>query len=581
MSLYTTTTISIADQQFQQFISLRLEQTIDGHHQFELKIGYDWLQSSGKNIFSASKTFLGKEISIVTQSIEQGTVMEPMTFNGIVTAISSGKGDDGTHGYCSIRGSGPTIIIENNPHIQCFESRTLSDIANTALKACAPYTLAPKVDTETKDSLKYIVQYKESNFDFLHRLAKRFGEWFFYTGQQIIFGRYSGKKISLVHMVDLMHFDLELKVLPNNQVMNGYDYREHQVVRNSTLSQAAGKMDVYSQHVQSLSEKLYNRPSLFKMTYAFTSNAKTELDRLLLRRKKGFMAEMVHLKGSSRNTALRIGDIVSIKENIFSQEDHGQFFVTRVVHYCNGNGTYYNEFSGVPAEVAAPAVDLDNHLCCEAQSAVVVDNHDPKGLGRVKVKFKWQDQGNTPWLQVVSPHGGGDKGFYMIPEKGEEVMVDFEGGNPELPFVTGTTYHGKAKSSFGNAGNDLKALRTRSGISILMNDAAGSVTINDPSGNQVVMNGNKQVTITAPQKLVINSKDIIVNGTNSIVMNGTNFIKMGTGEDPSHIVINTAENKINIKSEQNFIDGTSNKFTGQQNHIQGESKLDGGNIFVN
>ncbi|WP_343745828.1 phage baseplate assembly protein V [Chitinophaga sp.] len=580
MSLHTTTTVSIAGRQFQQFISLRLEQSLDSHHNFELRIGYDWLLDMGKNIFSVSKEFLGKEISITTRAVEQPT-MEPMLFSGIVTSITSGKGDDGTHGYCIIRGAGPGIIMENNPHIQCIESRSLAEIANNALKPCLPYTTAPKVAPETSGSLKYIVQYKESNFTFLHRLAKRFGEWFFYTGQQLVFGRYTGKKIDLVHMTDLIHFELELKVKPNNQVMNGYDYREHQVVQDSTLSQPSGKMDAHSQHVQSLSEKLYNKPSLFKMTYAFTSNAKTELNKLLLRQKKGLMADMVRFQGSSRNTAVRIGDTVSIKEHVYGQEEHGQFFVTGITHYCSGNGEYHNEFTGMPVEVAAPPVDIDNFPYCEAQSAVVVDNHDPKGLGRIKVKFKWQEQGSTPWLQVVAPHGGGDKGFYMVPEKGEEVMVDFEGGNPELPFVIGTTYNGKAKSSFGNAGNDIKALRTRSGISILMNDAAGSVTFNDPSGNQVIMHGNKQVTINAPEKLVINSKDIVVNGTNSIVMNGTNAIKMGTGEDPTHIVINTAENRINIKSEQNFIDGTSNKVTGQQNHIQGESKLDGGNIFVN
>lgn len=581
MSLHALTTISIAGQQFNQFISLSLEQTLDSHHHFELKIGYDWLIKLGENIFSASKAFLGKEINITINSIQQGTGMAPMIFNGIIMSINAGKDCDGTYGYCVIRGTDPTILTANNPHIQVFEGKTLSEIVQTSLKACLPFMVSPLVAPETTTNLKYIVQYKESNFDFLHRLSQRFGEWFFYNGQQVVFGRYTGKKTDLVHMVDLMTFDLELKVQPNNQLMNGYDYREHQVVQNDTLSQPSGKMDIYSQHVQALSEKLYSNPSLFKMTYAFTSNAKTELDKLLVRQKKGMMADMVHLKGHSKNTAIRVGDTVVIKESVYSQQDHGEFFITAITHHCNGNGEYHNEFIGIPAEAAAPSVDIEKYPFCEAQSATVIDNHDPKGLGRIKVRFKWQQQGNTPWLQIISPHGGGEKGFYMIPEKGEEVIVDFEGGNPELPMVMGTTYHGKAKSSFGNAGNDIKALKTRSGISVLMNDAAGSVTINDPSGNQVIMHGNKQVTINAPEKLVINSTDIVFNASKTIVLNGTSAIKMGLGEDPTHIVINTEENKITLKSEQNLIDGTSNKVTGKQNHIEGESKLDGGNVFVN
>ncbi len=50
---------------------------------------------------------------------------------------------------------------------------------------------------------------------------------------------------------------------------------------------------------------------------------------------------------------------------------------------------------------------------------------------------------------------------------------------PEQPFVIGATYNGGAKSSYGNAGNDMKALKTRSINTILLNDAAGSITVTD------------------------------------------------------------------------------------------------------
>lgn len=578
--LYSYTTISVAGQQFNHFISFKLSQTLEHHHTFELKLSYDALTAIGKSIFSASKALLGEEISFVTKPVDPALVMDPLVFKGIVTSVTSGKDDDGINGYCIIQGTSPTILMQNNPHIQCFESKSLSDIAKSVLSVCAPYTPL-KVEPITSDSLKYIVQYRESNFDFLHRMAKRFGEWFFYTGKEVVFGNYSGKDVTLVHMVDLIQFDIALKVQPNNLEVNGYDYREHQVVQDSTLNQAAGKMDTYSEQVQALSEKFYSKPSLCKLTYAFTSNAKAELNKLLTRQKKGTIAGMVHLYGKSRNTAVCIGDTITISENVFNQEDHGHFFITGITHHCNGNGQYYNEFTGIPFEVAAPIADLDHYPRCEAQSAQVIDNHDPKGLGRVKVKFKWQTNGSTPWLQIVSPHGGGDKGFYMVPENGEEVMVDFEGGNPELPFVLGTTYNGKAKSSFGNASNDVKAMKTRSGISILMNDAAGSVTINDPSGNQVVMHGNKQITLNAPEKLVINSKDIVINGSNSI--------KLGKGNNPNHVIIDTSANTISLKSDTNSIHGKDNTITGtssnvvngEKNHIKGESKLDGGNVFIN
>ncbi|TWF37090.1 uncharacterized protein involved in type VI secretion and phage assembly [Chitinophaga polysaccharea] len=506
--LHTITTVSIADKQFKQFHSLRLEQPLQGHHHFELKIGYDWLQELGPGIVSATKAFLGKEVSITIQPYEPLEHYEPLVFNGIVMSVSSGKESDGTHGFCVIRGYSPTMLLNNDLHIQSFENQELSSIVHTALKACGPYISRPLVEPNTSASLKYIVQYKETSFDFLHRMSERFGEWFFYNGQQVVFGKYQPRDISLVHLVDLMSFDLEMKVAPNNQHLNGYDYRSNKVVDNTTLAQPSGKVDDYTQHVQGVSEKLYSNTSLYKMNHAFTSNAKAELDTLVTRQKKGRMASMVQLKGSSRHTALRVGDHISIKENVYAKDDHGKFMIWGLTHHVTGNGDYYNEFEGIPADAAAPPVNLENIPNCEAQSAVVVDNHDPKDLGRVKARFKWQQQGTTPWMRVLAPHGGGSKGMYMIPEKGEEIVVDFEGGNPELPYVLGTTYNGEGKSGFGTAANDMKAIRTRSGISILLNDAQGSVTIEDPSGNKVFMDGKEHISISSKTKISISSKEI-------------------------------------------------------------------------
>lgn len=506
--LHTITTVSIADKQFKQFHSLRLEQQLQGHHHFELKIGYDWLQELGPGIVSATKAFLGKEVSITIQAYEALQHYDPLIFNGIVMSVSSGKESDGTHGFCVIRGYSPTILLNNDPHVQAFENQDLATIVNTALKACGPYISRPLVDPATSTSLKYIVQYKETSFDFLHRMSERFGEWFFYNGQQVVFGKYQPREISLVHLVDLMSFDLEMKVQPNNQHLNGYDYRSNKVVDNSTSAQPAGKVNDYTQHVQGLSEKLYSNPSLYKMTHAFTSNAKAELDTLVTRQKKGRMAAMVQLKGSSRHTSLRVGDHIAIQENVYAKDDHGKFMIWGLTHHVTGNGDYYNEFEGIPADAAAPPVNLENMPFSEAQSATVVDNHDPKDLGRVRARFKWQQQGMTPWMRVVSPHGGGSKGMYMVPEKGEEVVVDFEGGNPELPFVLGTTYNGEGKSGFGTAANDMKAIRTRSGISILLNDADGSVTITDPGGNRIFMDGKESIAISSKTKMDISSKEI-------------------------------------------------------------------------
>ncbi|PSL49723.1 Rhs element Vgr protein [Chitinophaga niastensis] len=521
MALYTITTVSIGDEQFKQFNALCLKQSLEGHHEFELKIGYEWLSKLGKNPIAAGKSFLGKEISISIQAIESAGGFKPLLFNGIVTAVSAGKENDGTNGSCILRGSGPSILLAGDPHIQSYEQQDLASIVNTVLKACNPFASRPEVKPASNNPLKYIVQYKETGFDFLHRLSQRYGEWFFYNGQQIIFGQYTPQKTNLVHQVDLIDFDLELKILPNNQVMNGYEYRQYQVLEDTTGSKSNSNTDNYTQHAQSLSDKLYHRTSLYKVPYAFSGNAKAELDELTRRRQKGRMSQMVLVKGQSKNTGLRLGDTVSIQESVLSQEDHGEFMITALEHHCNGNGEYYNTFEGIPAAAATPPVNLENVPRCEAQSAVVTDNYDPKGLGRIRVRFNWQ-KGSTPWIRLHQPHGGGDKGFYFVPEIGEEVWVDFEGGNAEAPYATGAAYNGNAKTNYGDAMNNVKVIKTRSGHTIRLDDTGGqeNITISDKGGNIIVMDtSGKNISISAPENIKITARNISIQATENIDVN--------------------------------------------------------------
>ncbi|MBJ2158573.1 type VI secretion system Vgr family protein [Variovorax sp. IB41] len=84
------------------------------------------------------------------------------------------------------------------------------------------------------------------------------------------------------------------------------------------------------------------------------------------------------------------------------------------------------------------------------QSALVVG---PEGqnlwtdeLGRIKVQFPWdriglKNQHSTCWLRVSSPWAGNQLGGIHIPRIGQEVLVDFFGGDPDLPICTGRVHN--------------------------------------------------------------------------------------------------------------------------------------------
>ncbi|NRS90701.1 uncharacterized protein involved in type VI secretion and phage assembly [Flavobacterium sp. 7E] len=128
----------------------------------------------------------------------------------------------------------------------------------------------------------------------------------------------------------------------------------------------------------------------------------------------------------------------------------------------------------------------------------------PAGLGRVKVSFNWASGSTTSeWMRMIQPHSGSGKGFYFIPEIGEEVLVGFEGNNAQNPYVLGSQYNGSESSGYADGENNVKAIHTRSGTKIIMNDSEGSILIEDPSGNTWQMDGQGNISVNAPNDITM------------------------------------------------------------------------------
>ena len=178
---------------------------------------------------------------------------------------------------------------------------------------------------------------------------------------------------------------------------------------------------------------------------------------------------MLRVKGQSRDPRLRMNTFACLTDiNARAMETYR---VIKISHYHSGM-EYYNSFEGIPMMRTPADFDENAFPHSEQQPAIVKDNNDPLGMGRVRVQFLWQAKRNemTPWIRVVQPYTGGGKGFYFVPEIGEEVLVDFEGGNAERPFVLGAHYNGEAKSGYHNADNRIKAIHTKSGHKLIFTE---------------------------------------------------------------------------------------------------------------
>lgn len=79
-----------------------------------------------------------------------------------------------------------------------------------------------------------------------------------------------------------------------------------------------------------------------------------------------------------------------------------------------------------------------------SQTAIVGDVNDPRFLGRVRVRYPWQEDTTlSPWIRVLSPSASADKMIHFAPEENDEVMVSYIGGNIDRPYVSGSLFNKK------------------------------------------------------------------------------------------------------------------------------------------
>ncbi|MDX3485884.1 VgrG-related protein [Streptomyces sp. ID05-18] len=95
--------------------------------------------------------------------------------------------------------------------------------------------------------------------------------------------------------------------------------------------------------------------------------------------------------------------------------------------------------------------------CAGLVSGTVTDTQDPEGSGRVKVRFPWlSDEYASDWARTAQSGGtGGGEAF--IPEVGDEVLVGFEHGHLDRPYVLAGLYNGQDRPGGGGGGGSPSA----------------------------------------------------------------------------------------------------------------------------
>ncbi len=183
-----------------------------------------------------------------------------------------------------------------------------------------------------------------------------------------------------------------------------------------------------------------------------------------------------------------------------------------------------------------------------AVTGLITNNKDPDKLGRVKVAFPWLSENNeSDWVRIAVLMAGKNRGSFFLPEVGDEVLVVFEHGDIDYPYVIGALWNSKDTPPETNSDgkNNIRKITSRSGHEIILNDdhegKKENVEIHTNAGHKILLDDT-----SGKEKIETQSKS-----GHTILLNdagGKERIEIVDKSGSNKIVIDTGKKAIDIES---------------------------------
>jgi hypothetical protein len=151
----------------------------------------------------------------------------------------------------------------------------------------------------------------------------------------------------------------------------------------------------------------------------------------------------------------------------------------------------------------------------------VINQLDPLALGRVQVQLQFIDSLDlSPWARVATPLAGPLCGFYFIPNVGDEVLVAFEQGDPNVPYVVGGLWSAFTPPPLPSPLPQISMIKTLAQNTIMFTDIPPTITIMTPAGQTILMT-------EAGVQIMSDPKDVIsVTPAGIQILSGTNLVSL-------------------------------------------------------
>lgn len=473
-------------------------------------------------------------------------------FHGVVTEFMHVGGFENLIHY-QVTMMPLVYLLSLEKDCRIFQKMDVKDIVTQVLKDGG--ITADKFDFRLSSSYEkrdYCVQYRETDLNFISRLLEEEGVFYFFEEDEkrhrMVFGdsKVNYKPIDTGHETgapsevkfhspdtmshsedSVQEITLCRKIRSGKVTLNDFNFKKPKVNLKVVESEST-----FSQF------ELYDYPGEYMDDKRGKELAKIRLEeaRLFLDRAEGKSDCVQFVPGFTFK-------LIEHGVDDFNQE----YVLTEVTHVGSQKQTeggspiskgfsYYNDFVCIPSTVTfRPERKTPVPVVEGVQTAIVVgpageeiytDEH-----GRVKVQFHWdrlgkKDESSSCWIRVSHAWAGAGWGAIYIPRIGQEVIVDFEEGDPDKPIIIGRVYHGE-----NNPPYPLPSDKTKSTIksnSTLGGGGSNEFRFEDKKGNEeIYLHGQKNWTI-----LIENDKNQTIghDETLSVKNNRTKEVKVDQSE---------------------------------------------------
>jgi phage protein D len=410
---------------------------------------------------------------------------------------------------------------------------------------------------QTPTEYPYVIQYNQTNMEFLLSRAELIGYRVDCVDGKLIFNKNSSLPssggVTLKYAVNLLSFEPRWTTghKANQVTTRAWDPVKKEVIVSQKSTGAALAQGGLGKAPGSVVQSKFSQAAEIVVAMpAVNGNSAGEIAQ---GRMDDLDLEFVQAEGKCLgDPGVLAGKKIAI-EGIGTRFS-GSYFVTSAMHVYNWEG-YRTHFtiSGRHPQTLSRLLTGSGNGAGDASvqgvvTGIVTNQADPKDLGRVKIKFPWLgDEIESDWVRIAVPMAGPERGLMFLPEVNDEVLVAFEHGDPNRPYIIGMLWNEKDKPPYQNSeaaeGGKVnkRILKTRAGHMLEFVDKAGEelVTIKTKAGHVITMDDKK-----GSEKLSLVDK-----GGNSLVIDSA---KNSMTIDVKGDFNVTSKGKINLSSTGNI-----------------------------